>query len=57
MIDWNDTGAEPDLEDLLHDEEMAALLAHDGLKPDDVRAHAEAARLALQQRRRVDKAA
>ena len=45
------------IETLLRDEEMAALLARDGLDPDAVRAHAETARRALQQRARLAEAA
>lgn len=51
------TGTEPDLEELLRDEEMTALLARDGLAAEDVRAHAAAARLALQQRQGIEEAA
>lgn len=57
MTDWPGSGIEPDLEELLRDEEMTALLARDGLAPEDVRAHAAAARLALQQRDDINAAA
>lgn len=57
MTDWLEPGVEPDIETLLRDEEMAALLARDGLDPDAVRAHAETARRALQQRARLAEAA
>lgn len=57
MNNWLEPGTEPDVEDLLRDEEMAALLARDGLNADDVRACAAAARTALQHRESVREAA
>lgn len=57
MRNWLEPGTEPDIESLLRDEEMLALLARYGLRLADVRDHVEIARRALQQRARLAEAA
>lgn len=48
MRDWPRTHVEPDLQELLHDEVMQALLAYDRLRTDDVLHVVNEVRQALQ---------